>query len=185
MKEVLNEYKTILYIDTSIKLKSSMIESILQTVREIGMMSRYLHDLLLPCYTDPRMFAWFGETEQAFERVHSAEANFIILHRNFLTEMVMKTWVSCALDEHCIAPKGSHIYGSLSNKIYGCSACGCHRFDQDALTISLSYFYGFPTNTLLRPAFALTNTESFFYKLDRRDVGTYIVDQFKSIFSIF
>ena len=148
-------------------------------------MTRYLPGLHLPCYTDPRMFQWFGKTSDDFQNVNTAEANFIILHNSFINSVIMKAWVSCALDENCIAPKGSFIYGSLKNFISGCDACGCHRFDQDAMSIVLSFFFGFPSNDYYYPAFAITQSESFFYQIMRRNVKVYIFDQLKSLFSIY
>jgi hypothetical protein len=144
-------------------------------------MSRYLPGLELPCYTDSRMFHWFQESDASLSDVSTAEANLIFLHQNFLNALVMKTWVSCAMDESCIAPKGAHIYGGFINYLYGCGVCGCHRFDQDALSISLSFFFGFPASHMRQPAFALTDQESFFYKINRRNVVEYIKDQIKSL----
>ncbi|RMZ99322.1 hypothetical protein BpHYR1_021062 [Brachionus plicatilis] len=70
----------------------------------------------------------------------------------------MKAWVTCALEEHCIAPEGSSISG----------CCGCHRFDQDALTIVNSYFYGHPKeSTKYLPAYSFTKEESFFFDVRR------------------
>ncbi len=176
------EYDTVIYIDTSVKIRSNEIDTIIQTVKQLGMMSRYIKTSL-NCYTDNRMYEWFNENENDYESILSAEANFIILHRNFLTSLLMKVWVTCALDETCLAPKGSHIYGGVKNWLGGgCNVCGCHRFDQDALSIVFSFFFGYPVSEKYDPVFAFTIEESFFYNIVRRDVKSYIVDQFKAFF---
>jgi hypothetical protein len=182
---VLLEYQTVFYVDTSIKIDSNEIDAVLKVVREIGVVSRYLPGFNLPCYTDSRTFSWFKETDESLAGVYSAEANFIIIHRNFLSTLLMKAWVTCAMNEECVAPKGAHIYGGLTNYLYGCKACGCHRFDQDALSISLSYFFAFPESKQRSPAFALTKQESFFYTVTRRNVLEYIKDQIRSLAYIF
>ena len=91
--------------------------------------------------------------------------------------------VTCALDESCIAPKLSHIYGSTLNWIFGCGICGCHRFDQDALSIANSFFFGMPKNSdEYLPAYALTKEESTSFEVRRRTVKRYVADQFKILF---
>lgn len=152
--------------------------------RDTGVLTRYLRQLSLVCFTDPRMFEWFGENAKNFENVRTLEANFIIVTKNFLTSLIMKAWVTCALDQSCIAPEGAHIYGGINNWINGCSEkhCGCHRFDQDAFTIVNTYFYGFPFDDNKNPAITFTNDEMFFFEVKRRNVKEYIFDQIKALF---
>ena len=128
-----------MYIDTSIRFNSNEIASLFEKSKEVGILSRYIQETQLPCFTDKKMFEWFGETSKTFTEYKSAEANFIIIRNNFLTSLIMKAWITCALDESCISPKFAHIYGSPLNWIFGCGICGCHRFDQDALTIVNSF----------------------------------------------
>ncbi len=83
-----------------------------------------------------------------------------------------------------ISPRGSHIYGGLKNWLFGCNKnnCGCHRFDQDALTIISTYFYGFPLGFYYKPTIALTDSEMLLIDINRRNVITYLFDQIKLIF---
>jgi hypothetical protein len=37
--------------------------------------------------------------------------------------------------------------------------CGCHRYDQAALSVISTFFYGYPKDTSNRPACAFTNKE--------------------------
>jgi hypothetical protein len=88
-------------LDTSIRFKSNKIDDLLKTSLERGLITRYI-DLYLNCFTDVNMFKWFNSNENTYEDVHSLEANFIILNkRNFVTHLIMKTWITCALDENC------------------------------------------------------------------------------------
>lgn len=184
-QETLKDHETVIYIDTSIKFTTNEINHIVETVKDVGMLSRYI-GLNIKCFTDDRMFEWFHESPDSFSNVYSLEANLLIFHRSFLTSLVMKAWVSCALDRDCIAPPGAHIYGGPSNWINGCSAksCGCHRFDQDALAIVSTFFYGFPEDYEVKPAFTLTNKENYFYNLTRRNIPQYIRDQIMAFFIV-
>ena len=70
----------------------------------------------------------------------------------------MKAWITCALDKNCISPDGSRLN----------PCCGCHRFDQSALTLIASYFYATPRNdSFLIPPYGFTEEESYFYKVKR------------------
>lgn len=186
-QETLKDHETVIYVDTSIKFLTNEIDHIVKTVKDVGMLSRYIQ-LHVKCFTDERMFHWFNESPDSFDNIYTLEANLLVFHRTFLTSLIMKAWVSCALDRDCIAPPGSHIYGGPKNWINGCSqtSCGCHRFDQDALSIVNTYFYGFPEDYNIKPAFSLTLNENYFYHLTRRTIPQYIRDQFYAfLFFIF
>lgn len=152
--------------------------------KEIGMLSRYLK-INLTCYTDERMFKWFESRSADFVDMYTLEANFLLFYRTFITSLIMKSWLTCALDESCIAPKGSHIYGQTFKNFFGlkCDSCGCHRFDQDAFTIVNTFFYGHPIDyDNYLPPYAFTEREKFFFQINRRNIPKYIRDQIKNIF---
>lgn len=143
IQEVLNNYQTVLYIDSSIYFNTDHIGEPLATAKSVGMFSQTLTYFNLTDYTNPKMFEWFDHTHKDFENMATIEANILIFNRCFITSLIMKTWVTCALDVNCIDPVGS--------RLMGCP--GCHRYDQDALTIAISYFYGFPKQeTVYLPA---------------------------------
>jgi hypothetical protein len=170
-----------MYIDSSIRFNTNQIHSIIATSRDTGLLTRYI-PLYLTCFTHPLMFEWFGETWETFRNMFTTEANFIFINNNFLTAMIMKAWVYCALDKSCIAPLDSHIYGNMLNWVLGCKLkCGCHRFDQDSLTIVLSYFYSFPRDFNRKPAFALSDVELDVFNVNRRTPFEYVLDQIESI----
>lgn len=105
------------------------------------------------------MFTWFGEQAYTFNQIDSIDANILLFSRSFLSTLIMKAWLTCALDTTCIAPVGSRLN----------PCCGCHRFDQSALTIITTYFYAHPKNDsiLELPAYGFTKNESYFYAVKR------------------
>lgn len=91
----------------------------------------------LTCYTNPKTFHWFHENPSDYllmqRHIHAA---MIFMTKNFLSTIVMKAWVTCALDVNCISPEGHRL----------APCCGCHRYDQSALQVILSHFYWYPVN---------------------------------------
>ena len=99
-----------MYIDSSIRFFSNKIDDIVDTCKSTGIIAHQI-DLRMPCFTTPKMFEWFGESADDFEKIGTIEGNFIILHRNFLNALIIKAWVTCALDKTCIAPVGERLMG--------------------------------------------------------------------------
>lgn len=151
-----------MYMDSSIRLESNEIDSQMETLKTTGLLTQFI-GLKLTCYTNPKQFEWFHETSKQYENFFTIEANFIMMKKNFINSLMMKAWVTCALDKDCIAPEGSSIGG----------CCGCHRFDQDALTIVSGFLFGHPKNTKHLPAYSLTTNESYFFKVKRYEGMNY------------
>lgn len=156
IQESLLKYETVLYIDSSIRFLNNEIAPIVNSCTDVGMLTQYI-GLKLVCYTNPKMFEWFEEESKSYEDFFTIEANILMFHRSFLTSILMKAWITCALDENCIAPEGSSTGG----------CCGCHRYDQDGLTIVNSFFYGHPKNSNYLPAYSFTTQESYFFEIRR------------------
>ena len=109
---------------------------------------------MLTSYTNPKMFEWFHESSQTFEKFFTIEANIFFFYQNFINALLIKFWVTCSLHEDCIAPKGAEL----------------HRFDQDAMSIITSYFYGNPSDKdNYLPAYSFTTQESYFFEVRRYD----------------
>jgi hypothetical protein len=81
-------------------------------------------------------FSWFNETYSTFDDVYIAEAGFVAVTDNFLSRLVLKTWVTCALDVECIAPTNSKTQCKRST-----TSGGIHRYDQSAMVAVLSFFF--------------------------------------------
>lgn len=63
-----------------------------------------------------------------------AEANFLAVTDTFLTRLIMKAWLTCALDPQClIALDTVTRCGAFEGTI--------HRYDQSAMVIILSHFF--------------------------------------------
>ena len=64
------------------------------------------------------MFEWFGEKSETFKSFNTVGAYILLFQQNFLTSLLMKSWVTCALDENCIAPPGSSLRKFFDIKIF-------------------------------------------------------------------
>jgi hypothetical protein len=93
----------------------------------------------LPCFTQGDTFAWFNQTASSFETTYIAEAGFLAVTDNFLSRLMLKTWVTCALDSQCISPLNSR---TVCKRLGGMSST--HRYDQSAMVTALSFFF-FPS----------------------------------------
>jgi hypothetical protein len=162
IQETLRKHETVIYIDSSIRFHSNELQPLVNTLRDVGLLTQYI-GLKLNCYTNPKQFEWFGETAKSYQDFYTIEANILFFHRNFITTLMMKAWVTCALDVNCIAPPGSSIGG----------CCGCHRYDQDALTVVSSFFYAHPKDNGKLPAYSFTKGESFFFQVRRYEGRDY------------
>lgn len=159
----MKNYDTIVYLDSSIRFSSANLEPLVKTVSITGLLTQYI-GLNLTCYTNPKMFEWFGDSVETYIHMHTIEANLLVMHKNFINSLFMKAWVTCAFEENCIAPVGSRIS----------PCCGCHRFDQDALTIIMSHFYGHPYDIDRHlPLYSLTKDESYFFSVRRYEGKNY------------
>ena len=162
IKETLKSYKRVLYIDSSIQILNGNIGNQIAKLKKTSMLTQMI-SLKLNCYTNPLMYKWFGETNETYKEFRTIEANILLFERSFLSMLLMKAWVTCALDKSCISPPGS--------KLLPC--CGCHRYDQDAITVVNSFFYTFPKQYIMLPAFVLSHSEKSFYLIKRYEKKSY------------
>ena len=101
-----------------------------------GFSCRELPGHYLPCFTLSGTFSWMNESYSVFDDVYIAEAGFVAVTDNFLSRLVLKTWVACALDSECISPSNSK---TQCRRMGGLS--GTHRFDQSAMVAVLSFYF--------------------------------------------
>lgn len=106
VQEALNTEDIVLYVDSSVRFNNKKLQPSLSTAIYSGLASQTLTYYNLTCYTDNKMFYWFKETPEDYQFVPTLEANIIIFKRSLLTSLIMKAWVTCALDKDCIAPEG-------------------------------------------------------------------------------
>jgi hypothetical protein len=172
LKELLRDFEKVLYLDTSIRFHSNDIESLVESSEHIGLKSQYT-DFKLNCFSNKRIFDWFQENPDEYEHINLSKTNILMFSRSFVTSLFMKTWVTCAFDEQCIAPTGSNAQGNFFNYFFDCiSTCACHRFDQSAFSLITTYFFTYSKNSLnnnhrLRPIFAMNKNESNLYTIEQ------------------
>ena len=153
-------------MDSSIRLKTGSIQYLIDSSKNVGLLLHY-EKFKLTCYTDRKMFEWFNENPHDHETENTGQAGFILIQKTFLSSLILKSWVTCALDRDCIAPLGSQL-GSFEI----CKQCVCHRYDQDALSISIGFFIGQPKEFL--PITGIHENWKY-YKLERRKGIKYFV----------
>ena len=124
-----------IYLDTAIILKTKMLRGLIEFCRDTSFAIPITYHNF-NCYTNSKTFEYLQNDAQNFSRLDAhIHAAFIGITKNLLSSLVMKAWVTCALDSNCISPEGARL----------APCCGCHRFDQSALQIILSHFYLIPT----------------------------------------
>ncbi|CAF3246450.1 unnamed protein product [Rotaria socialis] len=137
VQDAVRRFGTIIYGDTSVRYLTSDFNRIIIDNLIRGFACRELPDHYLSCYTLGGTFSWFNETNSAFDDIYIAEAGFVAVTDNFLSRLVLKTWVTCALDGNCIAPSNSR---TQCKRLVGAGS-GIHRYDQSAMVAVLSFYF--------------------------------------------
>ena len=96
LKESIRDFGSVIYIDSSIRFKSGDLKPLFSVLPRTGMLTQFI-GLKLTSYTDPKMFDWFGETADSYKGFFTIEANIFMFHDTFLTALMIKAWVTCAL----------------------------------------------------------------------------------------
>ncbi|CAF3030096.1 unnamed protein product, partial [Rotaria sp. Silwood2] len=138
--DAVRRFGSIIYGDTSVRYKTSNFDRLLIDNLIRGFSCRELPGHYLPCFTLSGTFSWFNETFSSYDDIYIAEAGFVAVTDNFLSRLILKTWVTCALNSNCIAPSKSK---TQCKRIIGFTEK--HRYDQSAMVIVLS-FYFFPSS---------------------------------------
>ena len=83
-------------MDSSIRLQSGALKPLFETLKNTGMLTQFIN-LKLTSYTDRHMFTWFGESVSDYERFYTIEANLIMYCDTFVSSLMMRAWIACAL----------------------------------------------------------------------------------------
>ncbi|CAF3370100.1 unnamed protein product [Rotaria socialis] len=134
IQDALRRYGTIIYSDSSIRFKSNSFSPILIDNYIRGFAVRELPSRSLPCYTRTGTFDWFNQSYSQYDDITMAETDLLVVTDTFLTRLIMKAWLTCALESECIMALGS------KSKCRG-SSSGRHRYDQGAMVIILTHFF--------------------------------------------
>ncbi len=92
----MRDFGSIIYIDSSIRFKSGQLNPLFSVLPKTGMLTQFI-GLKLTKYTDPQMFEWFGQTASDYNDFFTIEANIFMFEKTFLTAIMIKAWVTCAL----------------------------------------------------------------------------------------
>ncbi|CAF1177433.1 unnamed protein product [Rotaria sordida] len=136
VQDAVQRFGTIIYGDTSVRYLTSNFDRIIIDNLIRGFSCRELPGHYLSCFTLSGTFSWFNETSFTFDDIYIAEAGFVAVTDNFLSRLVLKTWVTCALDSNCISPSSSRTECKRMSGI-----TGTHRFDQSAMVATLSFYF--------------------------------------------
>ena len=137
MFKTMEEGESFFYMDTAVVVKTNRLEGLINYSYDVGLVLPLTHHNFT-CYTNEKMFDWFQETTSNFASINThIHAAFLTVTKNFLSSIILKAWVTCALDVKCISPEGSRL----------APCCGCHRYDQSALQIILTFFFNMPANS--------------------------------------
>ncbi|UJR15146.1 hypothetical protein I4U23_002111 [Adineta vaga] len=139
IQDAVRRFGSIIYGDTSVRYNTSDFNRLLIDNEIRGFSCRELPGHYLPCFTLEKTFTWFNEIGSTFDDIYIAEAGFVAVTDNFLSRLVLKTWVTCALDANCIAP-----IQSKTECKRRAGSVNVHRYDQSAMVAVLS-FYFFPS----------------------------------------
>ncbi|CAF1482004.1 unnamed protein product, partial [Rotaria sp. Silwood1] len=134
IQDALRRYGTIIYGDSSVRFNSNSFNPVLIDNYIRGFAARELPGHSLPCYTHVDTFTWFNQSYTNFENIYIAETGFLVVTDTFLTRLIMKAWLTCALESDCLVSYESETKcGRISSDK--------HRYDQSAMVIILTYFF--------------------------------------------
>ncbi|CAF3478381.1 unnamed protein product [Rotaria socialis] len=134
IQDALRRYGTIIYGDSSIRFKSNSFSPVLIDNYIRGFAVRELPSHSLLCYTRTGTFDWFNQSYSQYDDITMAETDLLVITDTFLTRLIMKAWLICALESECIMALGS------KSKCRG-SSSGRHLYDHSAMVIILTHFF--------------------------------------------
>ena len=170
VSEVAREYDVILYGDSSVRMKSSDMATVLKSIVKFPFVSGSPHWPAIVSLTHDGMLEYLHMKQSRRELVNfvGTQAGVWLMWANSLMKKrVINAWVDCALNKRCIAPEGALVgpcnlndWGSLNVGNY----VGCHRFDQSALNMIFAREFGIPITTQI----ANWNLAETMWNVDRR-----------------
>ncbi|CAF2744966.1 unnamed protein product [Rotaria sp. Silwood2] len=134
IQDALRRYGTIIYADSSVRFNSNSFNPVLIDNYIRGFAVRELPGHFLSCFTHTDTFTWFNQSYRNFESIYIAEAGFLVVTDTFLTRLIMKAWLTCALESDCLITHQSRTKCKETSS-------SKHRYDQSAMIIILTYFF--------------------------------------------
>ncbi|XP_065185278.1 uncharacterized protein LOC135815858 [Sycon ciliatum] len=139
LNSVMQEFGGVLYADASIRFKKS--------INSIGLLrdgpgfvgfgpqstsptGAFTHDGTLQSFGVNR-------SEVAQTAITIGGVQIWIDHKETVRDLLMRQWLSCAISEQCMAPRGSSRFNCQFSLRYTGKFMGCHRYDQSAISVIL------------------------------------------------
>ncbi|KAK6192611.1 hypothetical protein SNE40_004055 [Patella caerulea] len=146
IQEVLHQYGFAMYLDSSVRIKSSQFTLTFNRVKETGVIFRS-QPTHLPYYlvnhTFAETFQYFRVEPCLFHNIREAGGGLVLAVKNHLySYAIMRSWLTCALQRYCIMPKGAEQRLACPLNVFKYHKC--HREDQSAMGIPLSMIYHYP-----------------------------------------
>ena len=91
-------------------------------------------NLDVKCFTALGTLAWYGLAASR-DAIQLIDPGIMVLPRNFLTTVLMKLWLACALERECIAPVAMDQVHYQRRRLSCDTLCDCHKYDVSALSI--------------------------------------------------
>ncbi|XP_045194218.2 uncharacterized protein LOC123549843 [Mercenaria mercenaria] len=137
IQESLMDFGFVWWIDTSIRFMTTDIDSQIEYAKTHSffyVVSRnFLAKTGLTKNTLNATFDFLHEDHCKFRPFHEIWGGVILFHFDRISRAIAQAWVTCALNELCIAPKGSENKRACDEKQNYDGRC--HRFDQSAISI--------------------------------------------------
>ncbi|XP_046574402.1 uncharacterized protein LOC124282454 [Haliotis rubra] len=94
----------VIWADPSVRFTTSNLTSVLEEVRERGMMVS-MSSTSTAIHTDPRMYTYFGVTPCLMSRFREVEGGFSLWHNSFYTQhAILYPWLVCAFSPQLYVP---------------------------------------------------------------------------------
>ncbi|CAH1800063.1 unnamed protein product [Owenia fusiformis] len=147
VQEMLTKHKVgVFWVDSSIRFKTGGTEKLWEKIKNGNGLMLFLNRFINKNFavTHPGMYDYLPAEEEDMRRRGAYGAGaFLIYNTKFVHEYFFKWLVLCALNRHCIKPKGSRLRCARAQEDIS-SYLNCHRFDQSAFNILLYDTYNFP-----------------------------------------
>ena len=129
-------------MDASIRYKTSNIDEIFHHAKLEGVLAAFAGENVIVNHTVKPTFAMLKTDPWLYEGRTMFAADFLVFRATpYITQYVLRPWISCALTLGCMVPTErakEYRHCFKDNK----KPFGCHRFDQSVLSILLHMFYG-------------------------------------------
>ncbi|KAK7477616.1 hypothetical protein BaRGS_00031164, partial [Batillaria attramentaria] len=139
---LIDKAEFVIWMDTSVRWSAvSPLDPVFQRAKERGLQLREVNSGVISVRTTASTFDFYGDMTCQYTRFSEIESGAGIYHNEeFVREVVLDPWVSCAFDTRCMCVE-------KYRKLLGCSASPprrdnrCHRFDQSSLGIIVSKLF--------------------------------------------